>query len=170
MEVFRQFRDQWRNGCGEHQRAAIFGRFRQNELEVLTEPEVEHFVRFVQDNSACHCEVERVALDVVANTAWCADDDVRTTFESTTFVARVHTTNSGCNHGTRFRVEPFKLAADLECKFAGWRNDQRDREASATSRAVIVQKVGCDSEAKANCFARTSTSGNQKVFPLVFGI
>ncbi len=94
LEVLSQFRDHWRNGRREHQGAAVFGCFGQNELKVFTEAEVEHFVRFVQNNSACHREVERVAFNMVANTTGGADDDVRTAFESATFVARVHAANS----------------------------------------------------------------------------
>ena len=81
--------------CREHQGAAVFGRFAENEFEVFAETEIEHLVGFIEHDCAQFLHVERTAGDMVAQTTGCADDDMRALLKRTALLGHVHAANAG---------------------------------------------------------------------------
>jgi hypothetical protein len=68
--------DRRRHRRAEQRGLAAVGRQRQDPLDVLEEPEVEHLVGLVEDDEAALGEVQRRARDEVEHAADGADDDV----------------------------------------------------------------------------------------------
>ena len=65
----------------EQQSAALFGGAVQNEFQIFAEAQIKHFVRFIQHHSADVGQVQRTASDVIAQTARCAHNNMRTAFQ-----------------------------------------------------------------------------------------
>jgi hypothetical protein len=126
------------------------GRGLEDELQVLAEAEVEHLVGLVEHHGLQRREVERAALDVIAQAAGRADDDMR---------AALQPRASRCGHPCRRRrtttmtrrcgVEPGQLALHLQGQFAGRGDDQRQRRAGSPKRSASPSSVGAMARPKA---------------------
>ena len=123
LKLFGQLGNHRRHGGREQQGAAPLGGFGQHEFQIFAEPEVQHLVRFVQNDGADVAEVQRAALDVIDQTARCAHNDMRATFQRTAFIARVHPADTGRNARARLFVQPAQFAHHLKRQFAGGGHD-----------------------------------------------
>jgi hypothetical protein len=89
-------RRRWRSGWWPRTAAcgAILGRRVEDEFEILAEAEVEHLVGLVEHDGLGR-EVERAALDVVAQASGCADDDMGAVLEQAALGAGIHAADAG---------------------------------------------------------------------------
>ena len=76
-----EFADRGGHGRGEQRHALVRGRVRQNRLDVLGEPHVEHLVGLVEHQEAQLGEVQRALVEVVDDPARSAHDHVNASFE-----------------------------------------------------------------------------------------
>ena len=145
------------NGRGhrgrKHQRAAVFRRTFQNEFEVFAKAEIEHLVGFIQHDGAQGGNVERIAADVVADTAGRTDNDVRATLQSPALVADIHTADTACDDCAGQLIEPFQFAHDLHGQFAGWGDDHGERRFRTAERIAASQKRWRHRDTKGNGLA-----------------
>ncbi|MNS78009.1 hypothetical protein D3C72_1116070 [compost metagenome] len=163
LVAFGKLGDAARHGGREHQRAAIVGRFFQNEFQIFAETEVEHLVGFVKHNRTDGGQIKCIALDVVAETTGRADDDVRAALQRPPLIADVHAANAGGNGNTGKLIKPFQFALDLHGQFAGWRNGKRQRRGSLSEAVVVAQQRGRKRDAEGDRLAGTGLRGNQRV-------
>ncbi len=169
LVAFGQLGDAARHGGRKHQRAAIGGRFFQNEFQIFAEAEIEHLVGFVKHNSADRRQVECIALDVVAQATRRADDDMGTTLQRPALVADIHAADAGCDGDAGEFIKPFQLALDLHGQFAGRCDCQRQRCGSLTEAGIFRQQRGCERDAEGNRLAGAGLRGNQRVLVGEFG-
>ena len=141
LELARQGRDVARDGGREQQRAALRRRRVEDEFEVLAEAEVEHLVGLVEDHGAQLRGVETSALQVVAQAAGRADDDVAAIGERALLAAHVHAADAGGDARAGRAVEPDQLAVDLQRQFAGRRDDQRQGLRRGSKRSASPSSV-----------------------------
>ena len=153
LVAFRKLGDAARNGGREHQRAAGFRRFFQNEFQIFTETEIEHLVGFIQHHGADGRQIERAALDVVAKTPGRADDDVSAALQRPALVAHIHATDAGGNRDTCEFIEPLQLPLDLHGQFAGRRDGERQGCGSLTEAAALRQQRRRQCNAEGNRLA-----------------
>ena len=117
------------NGSGQRrrkqQRAARVRRDLEDEFHVLAKTQIEHFVGLVQHDGFQLSDVEPLAADVIAKSARRADDNVCTGFEFAFLALRVHAAHTRDDARARILIKPCQFAVDLQCKFAGRRDDQR---------------------------------------------
>jgi hypothetical protein len=86
--------DVLRQGRGEQQRAAVLRRGVEDELQILAEAEIEHFIGFVKHHDAHLRGVETAALQVVSQAARGADDDMAAIGKCSLLAAHVHAANA----------------------------------------------------------------------------
>ncbi len=92
------------HGGREQQRLAGFRRRVENELEILAEAEVEHFVGLVEHDGLQRRQIEAAALEMIAQAAGRTDHDVGAGAQLTGFLAAVHAADAGCDPGAGFGV------------------------------------------------------------------
>ena len=95
LVAFGQPFDRARHGGGEQQRAARIGSRIEDFLEIFAEPHVEHLVGFVEHHADQARQVERAALEMVAQAAGRPDDNRRTGAQCTAFLAGIHPADAG---------------------------------------------------------------------------
>ena len=164
-----QFRDGGRHSGREHQCAACRWGFAEDKLKVLAEAQIEHLVRLVQHHGADVGEVDVVAFDVVTQTAWSGDNDVRATVERATLGAGVHAANTSGDNCARFAVKPCQLTTYLHGKLACGGDDEGQWRACAAEMCLVAQQCGGDGHAECHGLARAGLGGNQKVRAVEFG-
>jgi hypothetical protein len=129
------------------QQALALGRRRlQDEFEIVAEAEIEHLVGLVEHDGLQRGNVEPVALDMVAQAAGRADDDMGALIEQRGLAARVHAADAGDDAGIGVFVEPGELALDLQRQFARRRDDQRQRLAGAAEGFGLAEQGRGDGE------------------------
>ena len=124
LEITGQFGDFFGNGCRKHQGAAFSRGCVQNVFQIFAEPQIKHFVRFVQNSGAQARQIKRAAVDMIAQPARSADNNMRATVQRALFGAVIHTAHTCGNLRTGGAVKPIQLACDLQRQFAGWRDYQ----------------------------------------------
>ena len=169
LEIFGQFRDFFRHGGREHQRAAGFRRGTQNVFQIFAEPQVQHFVGFVQHSRAQPRQVQRFAVNVVAQTARRADHNMRTAIQRALFAAVIHTTHAGRNLRPGTGIKPFQFACHLQRQFARRRDHQSQRAVGVKQLVLPGQNLVSNGNTEGNGFARTGLRRNQNVTSLGFG-
>lgn len=157
-----------RDGGGEQQGAAVLGGGVQQGFQLIAEAEVEHFVCFVQHGGLELRQVEVTALEVVAQAAGRAYNNVAASGQVAGFRAGLHPPYAGHDPCAGFGIEPFQLAADLKSQLARGGNDQRHWCASRAAAVRAVKECICKGKAKGDRFARARAGGNQKV--AAFGV
>ena len=146
-------RHDWlRHSRREKQSAAAFGRRVQYFFEFLAETHVEHFVSFVENRDLQCGQVKCATLQVIAQTAGRSDDDLCALIEGATFFRRVHAANAGRDANASLGIKPHEFAADLQGKFARWRDDECGGFARKADQSTI-KDLRCHSQAKSNGFA-----------------
>ncbi len=66
LEALGKLGNLLRHGCREHQRAAVFRCFAEDEFEIFAKAHVEHFVGFIENDSTQLRHVESVTGNVIA--------------------------------------------------------------------------------------------------------
>ncbi|CUX40444.1 hypothetical protein AGR8A_Lc10710 [Agrobacterium fabrum str. J-07] len=169
LVAFGQLGDAARHGGREHQRAAIVGRFFQNEFQIFAEAEIEHLVGLVKHHGADRRQIECIALDMVAQATRRADDDMGAALQRPALVADIHAADAGCDGDTGEFIKPFQLALDLHGQFAGGCDCQRQRCGSLTEACIFRQQRGRKRYAEGNRLAGAGLRGNQRVLVGKFG-
>ena len=62
---------------------------------------------------------------MVAQAAWCANDNVRAQRQLARLAPRVHAANTGNDMRSGLRIEPDEFALHLQRKLARWGDNQR---------------------------------------------
>ena len=164
-----QTRNSGRDGGREHERTAIFGGFTKDELQILAKAQIKHFVGFIQNHGTHLRQVDRAAVDVVAQATRCGHDDMGATFQGPALVAHIHTANGRYHMGTGFGIEPAQLALDLQRQLAGRRNHQRQRQGCAIKGFGVPQKGRRHGKTKAHGLARSGLRRDQEIRVFQFG-
>ena len=155
-----------RHGGREHQRAAGFGCRRQNEFQIFGKAKVQHLVGLVQNDGLHARQIKAIAFDMVAQTARCADDDMRAAIQRALFRAIVHAANAGGNLGPGFGVKPLQLARHLLRQLACRRDDERQGRISIKKPVRPVQDFRGNRKAKGHRLARAGLRRHQHVAAL----
>ena len=78
----------------------------ENEFEILAEAEIEHFVGFIEHHDLQLGKIEAAALDVVAQTARRADDDMHAFGEAPPLLTRIHAADASRDARLGVTIEP----------------------------------------------------------------
>ena len=157
--------DRRRHRRRKQQRAAAVGSRVEDLLEVLAKTHVEHLVGLVEHHGAQRGEVERAALEVVAQPPGGADDALRAGAQRVAFLRRVHPADAGRHAGAGVTVEPDQLAADLQRQLAGRRDHQRERLARGFGGAVRLEEFGRHRHPEGDGLARAGLRRDDQVAP-----
>ena len=146
--------------------AAAFGRGVEQFLKIVAEAHVEHLVRFVEHREGGGREVERAALQMIAQTAGRTDDDVRALEQRAPFAHRVHPADAGDNAQPRLAEQPGEFLADLQRQFACGGDHQRARRLRAIGNPAGGEQVFRHGDAERHRLAGTGLRGHEQVAPL----
>ena len=166
LEILRQFRDFFRHGGREHQRATLRRGRSKDIFQIVAEAQIQHLVGFVQHGSAQARQVQRFAVDMVAQTARCADHDMRAAIQRALFGAIVHAADAGCNLRACGAVKPLQLARHLQRQFTGGGNTQRQRHICIKQLVRACQNLVRHRDTKSNGLARSGLCRNQQIAAL----
>src|SRR3546814_2376016 len=118
------------HGGREKERAAAIRRRVQYFFQFLTKTHVEHFVGFVENHgSQCAC-AKFAAFQMIAQTAWRTNDDMRPLRQLPLLIAYIHAPDTGDNARSGLFVEPFQLTLNLQRQFTGGRNYRSEEHTS----------------------------------------
>ena len=161
-----QTRDRLRQGRGEEQGAPLLRGHRENEFEVIAKTEIEHLVGLVEDGDAQVLGGEVAALQMVAQAARRADDDMGALGESPALAARVHAADAGDDARSGLGIEPFELALDLKREFARRGDDEGQRRAGRIEPLGIAEERFGEGEAIGDGLAGTGLGRDEEVAAL----
>ncbi len=148
---------------GGEQEGAPLGRGRvEQRLQLLAKAHVEHFVGFIEHRDLERRQVERAALEMVAQPARRADDHMRAMRQRAPLARGVHAADAGRDPRARCSIEPAQFLGDLKCQFARRGDHKRQRQARRGKRTVIEQVFG-HGEAKGDGLARPGLGRDQQV-------
>ena len=132
---------------------------------ILAEAEIEHLVGLVEHHGLQAGDIEPMPLDMVAQAAGRADDDMRALVEQRGFATRIHAADAGDDLGVGVFVQPRQFALHLQRQFARRRDDQRQGLAGAGEGFVGSQQRRGDGEPIGYRLARAGLGGDQQVAP-----
>ena len=155
--------DGFGHGCREQERATIFGRFAQHELKIFAKAEIKHLVGFIKNNGPNARQIQRAARDMIAQASGRAHNNMRTTFQSPTLGAGVHTADTGRYPRTGFGIKPHQFAADLHRKLAGRCHNKRQGATCVVKAFGFPQKRWRNGKTKAHGLAGPRLGGNQQI-------
>ena len=153
----RQLLDGVRNRGREHQRPAVLRRRFENLFQLVAEAEVEHLVGLVQHQRLHRAELQRAALEVIAEAARRPDHDVHAAFQRAQLRADVRPADA--RRHPRARQQPGELARDLVGQLPGRRHHQRERLAGLVQR----QQVGRDRQAERDGLPGTGAGADHEI-------
>ena len=162
--------DALRHGRGEQQRAAAFGRGVEDEFEILAEAHVEHLVGLVERRHGETRQVERAALQMVAQASRRADDDLRAGLQRAAFGAGIHAADAGDDARAGLRIEPAQLLRDLQGEFAGRGDDERLRGADVRHGFAGADQIRRHGEAEGHRLAGAGLGRDENVAALGLGL
>ena len=164
-----QLFDLGRHGGREHQGPAFGGRGGEDEFEIFLKAEIQHLIGFVQHDGLDARQVQRVALDMVAQAARGADDDMRAAVEGALFGAIIHAADAGGDQGGGVFIKPGQLAGDLQGKLARRRDHQGQRLVGVKEGVRAFQQVRGDGQAKGDGLAGAGLGRDEQVAPCGVG-
>ena len=94
------------NGGREQQGPALDRRGIQNEFQIIAKAEIEHLVGLVQHGDLQGRQVQMAALNMVAQTAGGADNNVGPVAEQTLLAPRIHTADARDDDRASLAIEP----------------------------------------------------------------
>ncbi len=94
---------------------------------LVPEAEIEHFISFVQHHHAQIGQAQAAALQMVAQPAGCADNDMAAGFQRPPLTLAVHAADAGKHARAAGRIEPGKFAMHLHGELPCRGNHQRQR-------------------------------------------
>ena len=155
--------DHRRHGGGEQQRAPLLRGFAQHKLQIIAEAEVEHLIRLVQHHGAQPVQHQRLSLDMVAQAAGRAHNDMRAALQRAPFSADVHPAHAGGDLRAGAGIEPAKLRLHLQRQFPCWCDHQPQRQAGLTKACIVAKQGRGDGKAERNGFAGAGLGGDEQV-------
>ena len=166
LVLARQLVDRLRQGRGEEQCAPLFGRVAKDALQLVAKAHVEHFVGLVEHQHAQPVELERLAVEVIAEPARRADHDVRAIAQRPRLARKLPPAHAARHPRARRRIQPAKLDGDLKCQLPRRRDHQRERLRGARQQAgVLGQKLHRHREPECHRLARPCSRRDQQVAP-----
>ncbi len=165
----RQALDLARHSGGEQQRLARLRRRVEDELQILAEAQVEHLVRLVQHDGLEARQIEAAALEVVAQAARGADDDVGAEAELARLGTRVHAADAGDDAGAGILVQPLELTLDLHRQLARRRDDEGERGGRRRQALLGAEQHRGNAEAEGHRLAGAGLSRDEEIAPGPFG-
>ncbi len=151
------------HGGRKQQGTPPLGRRVENLLQILAKAHVEHLVGFVEHGDAQRRQVERPALEMIAQPPRRADDDVRAGIKRAPLARRIHAAHTRRDPRPGLAVQPFQLARDLQRQFARGRDHQRKRRARLGQPRGIAEQICGHGKAEGNGLARPGLGGDQQV-------
>ena len=139
LEIAGQQRNGFWDGGGKQQGAAFRRRGRENEFEIFAKAEIEHFVGLVEHNRAQCRGVEASALQMVAQAARRANDNMAAIGQFALLAPRIHAADAGNDAPAGLRIEPGQFAMHLHREFAGRGHHQSQRGSGALETLVVAQ-------------------------------
>ena len=152
-----------RQGGREHQGAALGRGGLEDEGQVLVEAHVQHLVGFIQHDGLQGRQVQRPALEVVAQTTGRADDDVTSAVQRLALDLGVHAADAGDDPGPGLGVQPLQLVRNLQRQLAGRGDDQGHRRAEFGEFLGLAQQGGGQGQAEGHGLARAGLGADQQV-------
>ena len=151
------------NGGREQQGPALDRRGIQNEFQIIAKAEIEHLVGLVQHGDLQGRQVQMAALNMVAQTAGGADNNVGPVAEQTLLAPRIHAADARDDDRASLAIEPGQFAADLNSQFTGRSNGQAQGRARLAHPLSIAQQGRGGGEAEGNGLTRTGLGRNKKI-------
>ena len=96
----RERGDRARHRCREHQCLTGVRRSSENELQVIPEAHIQHFIGLIEDSSLEVTHIQGAALDVIAQATRRSDNDMDATFQRTSLGPHIHAANTGRHRRT----------------------------------------------------------------------
>ena len=163
LEAARERDNRLGHGRRKQQRSATVRSGAKQFLQVFAEAHVEHFVSLIEHDGPERSEIERAALQVIAQPPRGADDNMRAMVQRAAFLAGVHAAHAADDPRAGFGVEPGQFAADLEREFAGRRDHQRERSLGEQRQCAIDQQFIADRKSKRDSLARAGLRRNNQI-------
>ncbi len=158
------------DGRREEQRAPVGRRVAQDPLELLAKAHVEHLVGLVEHQGAKLREVELLVLEVIAQPARSADDEVGTGGELALLAAHVHAADTGAHDRVSVGEQPRELALHLQGELAGRGDHQAERRGRGTEGFAVLEQLGGQREPEGDGLARTGLGRDEEVSAQVLGL
>ena len=156
----RELLDLLGNGRREHHRPALFRRAPEDALELVAKAHVQHLVGLVEDQRAQRRELQRLALDVIAEAPGRPHHDVGSLAQGAKLAAHVRAADAGGDAHAGLGEEPGQLGRDLVRELAGRRDDEGERAPGA--RRVREQLIG-HREPERDRLARSRARADQEI-------
>ena len=163
LKITGQFSNFLRHGGRKHQGATLGRGCIQDIFQIFAKPQIKHFVRFIQHSRAQTRQIERAAVNMVAQTPRRADNDMRAPVQRALFGAVIHTSDTGGNLRTGLPVKPIQLPRDLQRQFAGGGDYQSHRRVGIKQFIRPAQQLIGDGDAKGHGLARPGLRRNQHI-------
>ena len=163
LEILGQRRDCGGHGGREHHGPAFGRGGGQDVFQVFAEAQIQHLVGFVQHGGAQTRQVQRAAVDMVAQPARRADHDMGAPVQRALFRAVVHAADTGRDLRPGLGVKPVQFAGDLQGKLARWCDDQRHRHIGKQQPVGTAQKIGGNGHAEGHGLARSGLGADQRI-------
>ena len=135
----------------------------EHEFEILAEAEIEHLVRFVEHHDRQRGNIQRAALDMIAQPPRRAHDDMDAGLQGAALALRVHAADAGRDARAGVAIEPGQLAFDLQRQFARRRDDERERCAGRRQGRRVAEQRLRHRDAIGDGLARAGLGRNQKI-------
>ena len=161
--VSRQRRDRLGHGRGKQQAAFVGRHGGEHEFEILAEAEIEHLVGFVEHHDCERRNIERLALDVIAQAARRAHYDMDARLQGAPLALRVHAADARHDPRAGGSEKPRQLALNLQRQFARRRDDQRERRAGRGQRRRDAEQRLRHRDAIGDGLARAGLGRNQEI-------
>ena len=161
-----QLHDVARQRGREHQGAALGRGGLEDEGQVLMKAHVEHFVGFIEDDRLQRRQVQRTALEMVAQATGGADDDMAAAVQRLTFDLGVHAADAGDDARAGLGIEPLQFVGDLQCQFAGGSNDQGHRRAELREFLGLAEQGRRKRQTEGDGLAGSGLGGNEQIAAL----
>ena len=155
------------HGRREQQRAATGGGRIEDLLEIFAKAHVEHLVGFVEHGGVELRQIERAALEMVAQPSRGADDDMRAIAQRAALLGRVHPADAGGDPRAGAGIEPAEFAADLQREFAGRGDHQHQRQFGRGVEAV--EQLLRQRQPEGHGLARTGLCRDDEIAACGFG-
>ena len=136
-----QRQDGPRHGGGKQQRAPAFRRRVEQLLQLLAEAHVQHLVGLVQHDRLQRRQVQRAALQMVAQPPRRPHHNRRPGVQRPALAHRVHAAHARHHPRPRAGIKPFQLLRHLDRQFARGGHHQHQRRARHGRRLALQQLV-----------------------------
>ena len=154
------------DGGAEQQGAALGGGGVEDELQVLAEAQVEHLVGLVEHDGAQVPQVQPPALQVIAQAARRAHDDMAAGGQHPLLGPAVHAADAGGDAGAGRAVQPGQLALHLHRQLARRGDQQGERGAGLAEPLLAAEQRRGQGQAVGDGLAGPGLGGHQQVAAL----